>query len=93
MSAPKRWTTREVADHFRVQPPTILRWVEEGKLRPASRRAIRKGKAHICLFDEAEVMAVDEQRAHEPADPIVAGDVAAIIDAELRIVRGERRGA
>lgn len=85
MSAPKRWTTREVADHFRVQPPTVLRWMREGKLRPADQRPVRRG---AYLFDEAEVLALGEQRADVDHD---TAEIAAIIDSELRLRRA--RGA
>lgn len=75
------WTTREVADHYRVQPATVLAWVEAGKL-PVLRR--RPGKRGGYLFAEADVVALD---AH--GRDVSPSDVAAVIDAEMR--KGKRR--
>lgn len=88
VSAPDErvWTTAEVAEHYRVRPARVLGWVREGRL-PVARR--RPGKRGALLFLESDVMALDGQG--RDVDPV---DVAAIIDAELRRRKAERkRGA
>lgn len=89
MTAPEErpWTARMVADYYAVQPRTVVGWVKSGRL-PVLRRQPRKDGHGPYLFSQADVVAVEHQGRE--VDP---RDVEAVIEAELRRERMERRGA
>lgn len=84
MSHDDRLTTSEVAQRFRVQPATVLRWVDEKRIKPVTRRPVRRG---ALLFRLSDIEALEQ--AHAPGtetrtgNPTVA-DIAAIIASEVR---------
>lgn len=79
------WSTKRVAQRFEVEPATVRAWVADGKLRPSARRPGPRG---AWLFAEEDVLAFGALREREGPEPQLVGDVAAIIDAEVRKVRG-----
>lgn len=82
-------TAAEVADKFRVRPPTILAWRKAGILPEAARRPVRRG---AWLFRESDVEALLAARSSvAPPDGPSVSDVEAIIAAEQRLA--SRRGA
>lgn len=79
MSCPETVSTAELATFCRVTPGTVRRWMREGKITPVP----TPGRNHVWRL--ADVLAAV---GTEPETPVAPLDVSAIMDWEIRKVRG-----